>query len=166
MNNSYQPETHTQTEHLIVRTEGALRVLIARCPTEKDRDLILERLLRHEGLVQEVRRLRTENEVLTERRDLLSEWYASRGQVLQSLHPLVRLKRCVQGEPFLDFAAQRVTTQAEPGVHVANLNPNGAVSVTATNGQELGVGPEEFEYLTPHEIRAMLAYLSRDNDAQ
>lgn len=163
----YQRADVMNREYLIAEVDGPTRRIIAHCPTEADRDLILERLLAHEGLVREVRRLRTENEVLTERQHkLLSEWYASRGQVLASLHPLIRLKRRVQGEPFLDFALQRATTQAEPGVHVATLNPNGAVSVTATNGQELGIMPEEFEYLTPHEIRAMLAYLSRDNDAQ
>ena len=40
------------------------------------------------------------------------------------------------------------TTVAEPGEYEAHVNPQGAVSVVASNGQMLGVKPGEFEWVT------------------
>lgn len=53
----------------------------------------------------------------------------------------VKLTRAVRGDgPWR-------STKVEPGVHVAEHNPNGAVSVLATNGQWLGLRPHEFEWV-------------------
>jgi len=38
-------------------------------------------------------------------------------------------------------------TIASPGVYEAHINPQGAVSVVADNGEMLGVKPGEFEWL-------------------
>jgi len=69
-----------------------------------------------------------------------------RGEFLRKLHPLVRLLDAVRGD--LIFAG----TVAPPGIYVAELNPNGAASVKATNGKMLGIKPAEFEWLTPTEL--------------
>lgn len=47
-----------------------------------------------------------------------------------------------------DFPFQHVCAPA--GVHDAYMNPYGAVSVIATNGEMLGIKPNEFEWLDDH----------------
>jgi len=73
-----------------------------------------------------------------------------RGEFLRKLHPLVRLPHAVRGD--LIFAG----TVAPPGIYVAELNPNGAASVKATNGKMLGIKPAEFEWLTEEELNKLL----------
>ncbi|MDP2730301.1 MAG: hypothetical protein Q8O55_07455 [Dehalococcoidales bacterium] len=53
----------------------------------------------------------------------------------------VRLPKTVRG----DFPFNQ--TKAEPGVYDAYINPHGAVSVMASNGELLGVKPGEFEWV-------------------
>jgi hypothetical protein len=54
----------------------------------------------------------------------------------------VILLRTIRG----DFPFQAV--KAPPGVYEAYVNPHGAVSVIAENGEMLGLKPGEFEWLT------------------
>jgi hypothetical protein len=53
----------------------------------------------------------------------------------------VILTRTIRG----DFPFQQ--TKAEPGIYDAYVNPHGAVSVIAGNGNMLGLKPGEFEWL-------------------
>ncbi len=73
-----------------------------------------------------------------------------RGKFLAKLHPIVRLPGQVHGDWL--YAA----THAPAGLYVAELNPNGAASVRATNGNMLGIKPAEFEWLTPAELEALI----------
>jgi hypothetical protein len=54
----------------------------------------------------------------------------------------VILTRTIRG----DFPFQH--TKAEPGVYDAFVNPYGAVSVIANNGEMLGLKPGEFQWLS------------------
>ncbi len=54
----------------------------------------------------------------------------------------------------------------EPGVHDAYINPHGAVSIIASNGQYLGLKPSEFAWLEKPTIEIMPTRCGCDNYRQ
>lgn len=134
----YGKLTLTNHDYMIDVPDGDVRRIIAHCPTEADRDFILARLQFH---------------------DRLERLSRERGLLLQSLPVLIRVARSLYAAPPSALAY----THIKPGIHVGHMSPNGAMSVTAKHGVELTVMPSDFEYLTPHEIKAILRFFARDD---
>jgi len=61
----------------------------------------------------------------------------------------IYLPKPVQGGLSAFMMLNAPITVAEPGIYVADFNPQGAATVRATNGKMLGVAPSEFRWTQP-----------------